>query len=215
MRAKVAVATIQGKAYFLIVNELKQRNIPFINLIPGEPVPIDVKAVLTTEKEKHLINHPKVLVYDEEAEPDIIGSEVVKILQGKEAYETLVAGVDPGDVFGVAVIADGELIDRENCFSVKEVTDKMKNVLKTLDVSKTAVTIRVGNGVPVYRQLLEMLDDALPAGVALEVVSEAGTNPYAHEAKHRRGLRHIVSAVRIAGRVGYAYSRRKIHEQNG
>ena len=215
MRAKVAVATVQGKAYFLIVNELKKRNIPFISLIPGEPVPIETRAVITTEKEKPLINHGKILVYNGETEPDIIGSEVVKILQGKEAYETVVAGVDPGAVFGVAVIADGEVIDTENCFSVKEVVDKIRNVLKTIDASKTAVTIRVGNGVPVYKHLLEMLDDTLPAQVALEVVSEAGTNHYAREAKHRRGLRHIVSAMRIAGRAGYAYSRRKTHAQNG
>jgi hypothetical protein len=44
MKEKAAVATLQGKAYFLIVNELKEQNIPFISLVPGEPIPAEVKV---------------------------------------------------------------------------------------------------------------------------------------------------------------------------
>ena len=109
MKATVAVATVQGKAYFLIVNALRERNMVFLSLIPGEPVPTEVKVVITTEKEKHLINHEKVLVYDSKTEPDNVINEVVKILQGKESYEKIVIGIDPGEVFGLAVIADGKV----------------------------------------------------------------------------------------------------------
>ena len=52
MKEKVAVATVEGKAYFLIVNKLREQNIPFISLVPGEVVPAEVKVVITTEKEK-------------------------------------------------------------------------------------------------------------------------------------------------------------------
>ena len=214
MRAKVAVATVSGKAYFLVVNEMKKRNIPFVSLIPGEHVPIEIKVVITTEKEKHLVNHERVLIYSDTTELDIIGSEVVKILQGKESYETVVIGVDPGEVFGLGVIADGRVIDTENCFSVKEVVNKIMGVLKTVDFSLSVVSVKIGNGVPVYKELVEALDEALPSEVLLEIVSEAGTNRYHHEAKHRRGLRHIVSAIHIAGRVGQVYSRGKTIEQN-
>jgi hypothetical protein len=55
MNAEIAVATISGKAYYLIVNELKRKNVPFISLMPRQPVPIEVKVVITTEKEKELI----------------------------------------------------------------------------------------------------------------------------------------------------------------
>jgi hypothetical protein len=209
MRAKVAVATVQGKAYFLIVNELKQRNIPFLSLIPGDSVPVQVKAVITTEKEKHLTTHNKILVYDTKTEPEILGSKVVKILQGKEEYDNIVIGVDPGEVFGLAVEADGEVIDTENCFSIEETLNKVKSVLKTVNFSRSAVTVKIGNGVPVYRELLEAFDEALPPQVWLEIVGEAGTNRYTRELKNRRGLRHMASAMRIAGRVGFVYSRRK------
>jgi hypothetical protein len=215
MKAKVAVATVSGKAYFLIVNGLRERNMAFLSLIPGDSVPTEVKVVITTEKEKHLINHERILVYDSETEPDTVVNEVVKILQGKESYEKIVIGIDPGEVFGLAVLADGRVNETENCFSVQEVLNKIKNIIKDIDVSSTVVSVRIGNGVPAYKDLLETLDDALPPEVVLEVVSEAGTNRHINENKHRRGLRDIVSAIRIAGRAGHVYPRRKTDESNG
>ncbi len=212
MKAEVAVATVQGKAYFLIVNELKERNIPFISLVPGETVHTEVKAVITTEKEKHLVNHEKVLVYDGETEPDSLVNEVVKILQGKKTYERIVIGVDPGEVFGLAVIADGKVNETGNCFSIQEVLSKISGVIKNVDVASTAVSIKIGSGVPAYKDLLETLNAALPPEVALEVVSEAGTNRDLNHNKHRRGLRDIASAIRIAGRAGHIYPRRKTNE---
>jgi hypothetical protein len=215
MKAKVAVATVQGKAYFLIVNKLKERNIPFISLVPGETVPTEVKAVITTEKEKSKINHEKVLVYDSETALDSLVNEVMKILQGKEAYEKIVIGVDPGEVFGLAVIADGKVNETGNCFGIQEALTKISSVIKNVDVSSTAVTVKIGSGVPAYKDLLETLDAVLPPEVVLEVVSEAGTNRALNHNKHRRGLRDIASAIRIAGRAGHVYPRRKTDEPNG
>jgi hypothetical protein len=215
MKAKVAVATVSGKAYFFIVNKLKERNIPFISLVPGETVPAEVKAVITTEQEKGRINHERVLVYDSEIEPDSLINEVMRILQGKEAYEKIVIGVDPGDVFGLAVIADGKVNETGNCFSTQETLTKISNVIKNVAISSTAVTIKIGNGVPAYKELLDALDQTLPPQVHLEVVSEAGTSRILNDNKHRRGPRDIASAIRIAGRAGHVYPRRKIDEPNG
>ena len=214
MKAEVAAATVQGKAYFLIVNKLKERNIAFISLIPGKPVPTEVKVVITTEQEKHRINHEKILVYDGETDLDTVVNKVVKILHGKELYEKIVIGIDPGEVLGLAVIADGKVIETGNCFSIQETLNKIRNTLKNVDFSSTAVSIKIGKGVPAYKDLLEALDLALQLEVVLEVVSEAGTNRALNENKHRRGLRDIASAMRIAGRVGYICSRRKTVEAN-
>jgi hypothetical protein len=214
MTAEVAVATVQGKAYFLIVNKLKERDIPFLSLVPGEIVPTGVKVVITTEQEKHLINHERILVYDGETAPDAAANEIRKILQGKEAYEKIVIGIDPGEVFGLAVIADGKVNETANCFSIHEALAKVKNVLRDVDFSATAITIKIGNGVPTYKELIEAFDAELPVEVALEVVSEAGTNRSLNHNKHRRGLRDIASATRIAGRAGHFYPRRKPDESD-
>jgi len=214
MKAKVAIATVSGKAYFLIVNALREKNMAFLSLIPGDPVPAEVKLVITTEKEKRLIDHERILIYDCETEPDNVMNDAVKILEGKESYERIVVGIDPGEVFGLAVLADGKVNETRNCVSAQEVLNKVRKFMKNIDISSTVVSVKIGNGVPTCKDLLEALDEALPPEVILELVSEAGTDRHISESKHRRGLRDIVSAIRIAGRAGYTYPRRKTGESH-
>ena len=207
MKAKVAVATVSGKAYFLILQKLRERSIPFVSIVPSDPVPAEVRVVITTAKERHLINHDKVLVYDAKTDLETMVNEAVKALEGKESYEKIVIGIDPGDVFGLAVIADGKVNETTNAFSVQEAAAKISGILKYVDVAETGVSVKIGNGVPAYRELLEVLDVDLPPQVVLETVSEAGTNRSVKNNKHRRGLRDIASAIRIAGRTGHVYQR--------
>jgi hypothetical protein len=208
MKEKVAVATVQGKAYFLIVNELREQNIPFISLVLGETVPAKINLVITTEQEKHLVKHEKILVFNSENELDNLIIDVKKILQGKEAYEKIVVGIDPGEATGLAVMADGKVIKEGNCHSTQEVINNITKIIRNMDFAKT-VTIKMGNGIPFYKDLLEALDDALPPEVIIEVVGEAGTNRPLRENGHSRGIRHISSAIRIAGRTGHIFTRRK------
>jgi hypothetical protein len=214
MKAKIAVATVSGKAYYLIVNELKKKNVPFISLIPNKPVPVEIKVVITTEKEQYLINHEKILTYKDETELTSLINEALQIAHGKEYYEKIVIGVDPGEVFGLAVLADGKVVETENCFNIQETLNKIKNVLSNFRETKiTSFSVKVGDGVPACKEsLLRVLDNALPPNVVLESVSEAGTNRYLSENKHRRGLRDIVSAIKIAGRTGQQFERRKPNE---
>jgi len=216
MKAKIVVATVSGKAYYLIVNELKGKNVPFLSLTPNDPIPIEIKVVITTEEEKSLINHEKVLAFKDGVELEMLTNQALQIIRGKECYEKIVIGVDPGKVFGLAVLADGKVVDTGNCFSVEETLNKIKNILKNLkNTPVTSVLVRIGDGVPEYKQkLLQALDKALASNIVLESVGEAGTNRHISENKHRRGLRDIVSAIRIAGRNGHTFPRRKMDESN-
>ncbi len=214
MREKVAVATVNGKAYFLLVNELREHNIPFVSLLPSEPSPAEVKVVITTEPEKSLVKAEKILVFKDEADLDILDGEIKRILQGKEAYEKIIIGIDPGEATGLAVIADGKVIEKGNCYSSQEIIAGIKKIIRTVNLQATSVTIKIGNGVPVYRELLAELDTALPPEVALEVVSEVGTNRPLKENGRSRKIRHISSAIHIAGRAGYIAHRRKTTATN-
>jgi hypothetical protein len=216
MKAKIAVVTVSGKAYYLIVNELKTRSIPFISLTPNHPIPIEIKVVITTKEEQRLIKHEKTLAYEDDTDPKALVNEAVQIVQGKEYYDKIVVGVDPGEVFGLAVLADGKVIETGNCFSVEETLRKIEDILKSLEKTHTTcLSVKVGDGVPAYKEkLLRALDNALPPNVILESVREAGTDRYLNENEHRRGLRDIVSATRIAGRNGYTFQRRKSDDSN-
>ncbi len=209
MKEKVAVATVQGKAYFLIVNMLQEQKIPFVSVIPGQAVPTRVKLIITTEAERALVNYDKVLVFHGEADLDSLVDETKRVLSGKEAYERIIVGIDPGLANGLAVIADGKVIEEINCYSNQEIIKSILKITRNVNYSLTSVTVKIGNGVPVYKELLEDLDAALPPEVNLEVVSEAGTNKPLQENKRSRGVRHISSAKRIAGRTGRIIQRRK------
>lgn len=217
MKAKIAVATVSGKAYYLVVDELKRRNTPFMSLIPMDAIPIETRVVITTEEERHLINHERILAYREGVEPEALVNEALQIVQGKDYYEKIVIGVDPGEVLGLAVLADGRIVETGNCFSLEETLRRIKNILKNLEKDSTpSIAVKVGDGVPEYKEkLLQVLDEMLPLDVTLESVSEAGTNRLLSETTHRRGLRDIVSAIKIAGRNGRVFRRRKRDEHHG
>jgi hypothetical protein len=209
MSAKIAVATISGKAYYFIVNELKRKNVPFISLMPREPVPMEVKVVITTEKEKGLINHEKVITYNIRKDPAVAVSEALQIVQGIECFEKITIGVDPGEVFGLAVLAGGRVVEAENCYSLDETVQRIEKVVENLGrMATSSISVKIGDGVPACeRKLMNALDQILPAHVMLESVREAGTDSRLVEGKHRRGLRDIVSAIKIAGRNGIIFQR--------
>jgi len=213
-KPEIAVATVSGKVYYMIVNELEKRNIPFLSLIPIEPVPIGIKVVLTTEAEKHFVRNEKTLTYNEIMSPEMLVNEALRVIQGKEQYEKIVIGVDPGQTIGVAVLADGKVIETANCFSTEETQQKVESFLRnSANARVNSITVKVGDGVPTCEErLLRLLDKTLPKDVMLESVREDGTNHDLNEATNRRGLRDIVSAIKIAGRNGHVFQRSMTNE---
>lgn len=207
MKEKVAVATVQGKAYFLIAKALKEQNIPFISIISGNPIFTRVKIVITTEKEKSRINYGKTLIFKNENELENLISDVKRILLGKETFERLVIGIDPGETNGLVVLADGKVIEESNSFSIHELSKSVLRAIRNVKFEDTHVVVKIGNGTPIYRDLLDELDDVLPIQIELEAVDEAGTDK--PQSKHTRKIRHISSAIRIAGRSGRVFARRK------
>jgi len=216
MKAEIAVVTVSGKAYYLIVNEFKRRNIPFLSLTPYESIPMEVRVVLTTREEEALIQHQKVLVLDDGNESAAIVNEAVQIIQGRDSYEKVTIGIDPGEVFGLAVVADGKVIETENCYGLSETLHKIETLIQNLeDTLPSSISVKIGDGVRECKdKLLNALDETLPSNVVLESVREAGTDSCLNEAKHRRGIRDIVSAIQIAGRSGHRFQRRKQNESN-
>jgi hypothetical protein len=53
MIEKVAIATVHGKTYFLIVNKLKEQKVLFTSLVSRESIPPKILVVIATMEEKH------------------------------------------------------------------------------------------------------------------------------------------------------------------
>ncbi len=210
MKAEIAVATVSGKAYYLIVNELRKRDVPFLSVKPSDPIPVEIKAVITTKDEKPRISHERILVYEEGEDGETLASKALQMVRGKQHYARLVIGVDPGDVLGLAVLVDGKAAETANCFSIGETVEQIRNILKNYsEITIDSISVKIGDGVPPYKaQLLDELDSVLPRNILLESVREAGTNRHLNEREHKRGLRDIASATKIAGRRGRKFERR-------
>jgi hypothetical protein len=209
MKAKIALATVSGRAYFRVVNELKRKGLLFWSLKPWDPIPLDAKVVITTNEERQYVTHPNVLIFDYESDPEIVVNEAIRISQGKPSYEKVVIGVDPGKTYGVAVLGDDDVLKTTNCSSLEETINA---ILEGLDrFPATVDVVKLGNGAPVYaKELLRSLDEALPENVAIEIVIEAGTSRFLNETAHRRELINMKSAIEIAGRKGQVFPRKKM-----
>lgn len=213
MKAKIAVATVSGRAYYKLVNELKAKSLPFLSLTPWDPIPLDVKVVVTTERERLSIEHPNVLIFSDKEDPTKVIDEAIRIAQGKQSYGKITVGIDPGKTFGVAVLGDGNVLETINCTSFKETVDA---VLKAVErAPATGCVIKVGDGAPPYtKELLHSLDESLPEETIIQVVGEAGTSHFAKETSHLRGLKDAMSAIKIAERNGRPYKGRTKDETN-
>ncbi len=212
MKAKIAVATVSGKAYYQLVNELKARSLPFLSLTPYDVIPAGIKVVITTENERHLIEYPNVLVFEEKMDPATIVNEAIRSVEGRRNHDTITVGVDPGKTFGLAVLSNGNVLETLIHSSIEQTVIAILDVLTKNPA--TAYIIKVGDGAPEYtRVLLSQLDKTLQKDIAIEIVSEAGTSRFAKETVHRRGLRDAMSAVKIAKRRGRPFQRGKGKQQ--
>jgi hypothetical protein len=209
MKAKIAVATVHGRAYYRLVTELQRRGLPFLSLKPWDPVPLDIKVVLTTRDESPQISHPKILTFEQDSSPESVVDKALLTLQGKQGYEKVVVGVDPGKTYGIAILGDNKILATLTSSNKEEASHLVVNSLKRFPAEVRLV--RIGNGPVEYtKTLLESLNRALPEETLMEIVSEAGTSRLTKKSVNRRVLKDAVSAIKIAGRNGRMFSRRNV-----
>ena len=209
MKAKIAVATVSGRAYYQLVTELNRKRLPFLSLKPWDPIPLHIKVVLTTREESHQVSHPQILIFEQKSNPETVVDEAILIVQGKQGYEKVVVGVDPGKTYGIAILGDNKVLATLTSSNIDEASHLVVDSLKRFPAEVKVV--RVGNGPPEYTQtLLDSLDKALPEETLVEIVSEAGTSRLTNKSVNRRMLRDAVSAIKIAGRNGRVFPRKNV-----
>jgi len=207
MKSKIAVATVLGKAYYRLVNELKQRNVSFLSLIPGESIPPSIKVVITTDGEKVQVDYPTILVYDAEADPSPTINEAIRLAQSKEIYGEVSIGVDPGKTFGIAVLGDGKIIKKEEGLTLEMAVDTILTELKQNPAK--AQKVKIGTGIPESaEEVASRLKIALPENARIEMVNEAGTSTFRGKG-FRKKMSDADSAIHIAIKNSNLQSRRK------
>jgi hypothetical protein len=209
LKAKIAVATVSGRAYYQLVTELNRKRLPFLSLKPWDPIPLNIKVVLTTREESDQISHPHILLFEQELNPETVIDEAILLIQGKKSYERVVVGVDPGKTYGLAILGDNKVLSTLASSNIEEVSHRIVDSLRRYPAEVKVV--RVGNGPPEYTHaLLNSLDKNLPEETLIEIVSEAGTSRFTNKSVNRRVLKDAFSAIKIAGRNGRIFSRKNL-----
>jgi len=209
VKAKIAVATVNGRAYYQLVTELQRKRLPFLSLKPWDPIPLHITAVLTTEEESHQVSHPQILIFGQNSSPEAIVDEATLIVQGKQGYEKVVVGVDPGKTYGIAILGDNKVLATLTSSNIDKASRLVVDSLKRFPAEVKVV--RVGDGPPEYTQtLLDSLNKVLPEETLVEIVSEAGTSRLTNKSVNRRVLKDAVSAIKIAERNGRILSRKNV-----
>ena len=211
LKTKIAVATVNGRVYYELVNELQRKKLPFLSLKPWDFIPLNIEVVISTENECSQISHPTVLLFKKGSKPESVVDEAILIIQGKQGYERIVIGVDPGNSCGIAILGDNTLLETKTTSNIWNAVYLIINNLKRFPAKIRIV--RIGDGTPQYtKNLLDLLDAGLPEDTLIELVAEAGTSRLAYKSVNRRMVRDAVSAIKIAGRNGRSFSRRAFHE---
>ena len=105
MRRK-GILTLHFKFYHDVIKDLRSWNLPFTSIESPDNVPRDVSVILSSVNDEYdLPNQIK-------AENPTSGIRMaLPRLMNKTQFKSLVIGIDPGPKPGIAVLADGVLLE--------------------------------------------------------------------------------------------------------
>ncbi len=154
--------------FYELVQLLKGHKEHFVALDFGDDVPETVGVIITTREERSLVRFRKVVSNDQ---PDIALEMARSQLKGREAFQTLVVGVDPGVRPGVAIIGDGRVLIAETVGSPEGVVDEIARFRRCF--RHVRLIAKVGHGDRtnrnrIIRSIWNSVDD-------IEVVDETNT----------------------------------------
>jgi hypothetical protein len=146
----IGVVVDDIKASYRVIRELKAKKIAFVLLKPGEQVPDYVTAVIICGDADGGVQYRGVS-YNGDARNTVL--RAISLSRGREGFELVVVGVDPGESTGIAVIADGDFFEG---YSVAKILagEEIKMILSSYPASN--FLFRIGKG-RVGRDLLSAL----------------------------------------------------------
>ena len=140
---RIAVITLDSKAYYKITKILKDHNFSFLSLTPNEKIPSFVNLVITTELEKHLALKTRYITLEELSNSKIQGYIILSKLSNLSC-KNIIIGIDPGYRTGLIVYNDDKEIYASVCRSINQVKRTVKDVSEYFEESE--IVIKIGKG---------------------------------------------------------------------
>ncbi len=199
MPYEVAISTLDGRAYYALSKLLKEVGLAYEAFVPGQKLDSRIGLVITTKKERDLIQHHNVVCLEDlGADGKDMQERIFGLLYGGKD-STFVVGIDPGESIGLAAYYPRSELDVGVFESTEKAIDRVEQLIRNANAAKKIV--RLGYGKPdVAREIVrELRKRALEASI--ELVDETGTSSLARGSKGK-GTKDQRSAWMIALRRG-------------
>jgi len=200
-RPKVAVATLDAKAYYTVTSLLKAMKIPFESVTPSREVEPDIQLILTTRGDE--VRGGRILYIEELGEDvDLAKEKILSVLYGGPG-KVFTVGIDPGERIGIAAYYHGREVHGEVVNSVDEAVLKVAKLTEGSYADRRVV--RIGGGDPrIASEVADRLLGRVGGMAEVEIVDERGTSTSSGQ-PGGKGLRDLRSARIIAFREGRRY----------
>ncbi len=164
----IGLLTEDPRAYYEILETLRDQGARFVSLDFSDPIPANVGVVITTEQEKDRVDFDMVVT---DPDPDEAVMRAKRILAGESAVRELTIGVDPGIRPGFAAIGDGVILARSIAPSPESVGEFVEDIVK--EYPGANVVVRIGHGDRTNRN--RIFNTLWDLGHDLEIVDERNT----------------------------------------
>ncbi|TFF91943.1 hypothetical protein EU545_02500 [Candidatus Thorarchaeota archaeon] len=199
-RPEIAIATEKPKTLYLTLEILKKLEISSMVCTPDDEVCSLAKVLLSTEEEAPDLSDPRLVLLGETPDEEQVRIEILMRLNDISSPSFVVAGIDPGYRYGLALNMDEVVVSTHVTRSPLKAANM---VLRWSDyISETypgcRFLVRVGTGSPLYSMLVIRPILKHRASTDIELVDE-------HHTTITSGPEaDISSAVLIALRSGEA-----------
>jgi hypothetical protein len=198
MRGKLIGILVEDfRLYHEIVNHLKSKGVRFVSLSSGETPPPNVGAMIVSKEISNDIDFEKKVVCESRDDVEFSVNKSLQLLRGKTDFGEIVIGIDPGAKPGIAVLADGDVL---NTLIAKSPEDVLSIVNKTKDTyPSNELKIRIGHGDKINRN--RIINSLIAEDLSVEVVDEDRTTRDARQSglpKSRDKRVDALAALQIA-----------------
>ncbi|WP_232702566.1 hypothetical protein [Halobacterium wangiae] len=195
----IVVVTADFEVYHEVVGELRDRDVEFTTVEPGDPLPTAADVVVTAGDAVD-VDVPVVVATADD--PRRAVEEALVHVRGGDGKT--VVGIDPGTRPGIAVLRGGMVV---GAFQVP--AEQAAEVVAEEVEDEADAVVRIGDGARLAgARIVEELDD-----VRVELVDETGTTPSLGPGA--RGMGDVLAAVNIALMAGEEIEGRSIDPTEG
>ncbi|MGP6240089.1 hypothetical protein ACNF40_06725 [Cuniculiplasma sp. SKW4] len=180
---KIGIYSRNPRFYYKVLKILREREIPFSSIEDIKNIGDEIMVIISHREDEYFSTRQ---VFDDDALSAVRKS--IPRLMGKNLFEKIIIGIDPGPKPGIAAIGDGVVIEAFELPEICKIEATVTKIVSDYESNQTIIRIGDGDKPNMERILLKLRGQIIP----MEVVDEKGTS-MPHKT-HNNAL----SAARIA-----------------